>query len=169
MSYNLKVLIVEDEPADAQLLEYEMKRAGIEFIAHRVETKDEFQLALSEFQPDLILSDFTMPSFDGLSALGLARALAPETPFIFVSGTIGETRAIEALNGGATDYVLKDRPKRMISAIQHALNEAREQAARRDSHQALETSEKRFRAFMKHLPARAAVLDRDGRYEFVNE
>ena len=169
MSYNIKVLIVEDQPSDAELLEYEMGRAGIEFTARRVDTRESFQVALKEFQPDLIISDFSMPSFDGLSALGLARALTPETPFIFVSGTIGETRAVEALKRGATDYVLKDRPKRVIAAIQRALIEAREQATRRDSQQALEVSEKRFRAFMQHMPVRAALFDVQGRYEFVNE
>lgn len=169
MSYNLKVLMVEDQPSDADLLKYEMTRAGIDFTARRVDTREAFQAALYEFQPDLILSDFSMPSFDGLAALGLARALAPETPFIFVSGTIGEERAMEALKRGATDYVLKDRPKRIISAIQRALIEAKEHSARRDSQQALAASEQRLRAFMQHLPARAAVLDLQGRYEFVNE
>src|SRR5262245_60966761 len=100
MSYNIKVLIVEDQPSDAELLEYEMGRAGIDFTSRRVDTRESFQLALKEFEPDLIISDFSMPSFDGLSALGLARALTPETPFIFVSGTIGEERALEALKQG---------------------------------------------------------------------
>jgi len=169
MSYNLKVLIVEDQPADAELVQYEMRRAGIEFTARCVETQESFQQALADFQPDLILSDFTMPSFDGVTALGLARALTPDTPFIFVSGTIGEDRALDALKSGATDYVLKDRPKRVISAIQRALIEAKEHAARRDSQQALEASEKRLRSFMRHMPAQAAILDLQGRYEFVNE
>ena len=169
MSYSLKVLIVEDQPTDAELLEYEMGRAGIDFTARRVDTRESYQAALKEFQPDLIISDFSMPSFDGLSALGLARALVPETPFIFVSGTIGEERAMQALKSGATDYVLKDRPKRIISAIQRALIEAKEHSARRDSQEALAANEKRLRAFMEHLPARAAVLDLQGRYEFVNE
>ncbi len=169
MSQHLKVLIVEDQPADAELLQYDMRRAGLEFTAQRVETQDTFEAALREFGPDLILSDFSMPSFDGLSALGLARAAAPGTPFIFVSGTIGEERAIEALRNGATDYVLKDRPKRIISAIDRPLDEAKTRAAAVDTREALEQSEKRFRSFMEQLPARVSIVDGEGRYVFVNE
>jgi PAS domain S-box-containing protein len=169
MGQHLKVLIVEDQPTDAELLQYDMRRAGLEFTARRVETQEAFERELQEFEPDLILSDFSMPSFDGLSALGLAQARTPETPFIFVSGTIGEDRAIDALKRGATDYVLKDRPKRIISAIQRALAEADERAALRDSQEALESSEQRFRSFVQQLPARASIMDLQGRYTFVNK
>jgi len=169
MGQHLKVLIVEDQPTDAELLQYDMRRAGLEFTARRVETQEAFERELQEFEPDLILSDFSMPSFDGLSALDLAQARTPETPFIFVSGTIGEDRAIDALKRGATDYVLKDRPKRIMSAISRALDEAKERAALRDSQQALQSSEKRFRSFMQNVPARASILDLQGRYSFVNE
>ena len=105
----------------------------------------------------------------GFTALDLARSSAPDVPFIFVSGTIGEDRAIEALKRGATDYVLKDRPKRIVSAIERALEEAKERVALRDSREALQSSEKRFRSFMQHVPARASIKDLDGRYVFVNE
>jgi len=169
MGQRLKILIVEDQPADAELLQYEMRRAGIDYIARRVDTRESFHLALTEFHPDLILSDFSMPSFDGFTALGLARAVMPETPFIFVSGTIGEERALDALKNGATDYVLKDRPKRVISAIQRALIEAKERAELRDSQEAIQSSEKRFRSFVQHMPGAAAIMDLHGRYEFVNE
>jgi len=169
MGQHLKVLIVEDQPTDAELLQYDMRRAGLEFTARRVETQEAFERELQEFEPDLILSDFSMPSFDGLSALDLAQARTPETPFIFVSGTIGEDRAIDALKRGATDYVLKDRPKRIMSAISRALDEAKERAALRDSQQALQSSEKRFRSFMQNVPARASIMDLQGRYSFVNE
>ncbi len=95
--------------------------------------------------------------------------MRPDVPFIFVSGTIGEDRAIEALKRGATDYVLKDRPKRIVSAIERALEEAKEHVALRGSREALQSSEKRFRSFMQHVPARASIKDPDGRYVFVNE
>jgi diguanylate cyclase (GGDEF)-like protein/PAS domain S-box-containing protein len=169
MEQRLRVLIVEDQPTDAELLQYDLRRAGLEFTARRVETQQAFEDALKEFEPDLILSDFSMPSFDGLSALGVAQDRAPGTPFIFVSGTIGEDRAIDALKRGATDYVLKDRPKRLKSAIERALIEAKERAALRESQQALESSEKRFRSFMQHVPARASIMDLQGRYVLVNE
>ena len=169
MGQHLKVLIVEDQATDAELLQYDMRRAGLEFTARRVETQEAFERALEEFEPDLILSDFSMPSFDGLSALALAQARTPETPFIFVSGTIGEDRAIDALKRGATDYVLKDRPKRIMSAIERALVQTKERAAFRDSQQALESSEQRFRSFVQQLPARASIMDVHGRYAFVNK
>src|SRR2546429_667840 len=103
----LRLLLTEDNPADAELELRELKRAGLR-IAHRVaDTEQGFVSALREFCPDVILSDFSMPGFNGMAALALARELAPDTPFVFVSGTLGEGYAIRALRNGATDYVLK--------------------------------------------------------------
>src|SRR2546426_1154699 len=103
----LRLLLTEDNPADAELELRELKRAGLR-IAHRIaDTEQGFVSALREFSPDVILSDFSMPGFDGMAALALARDLAPDTPFVFVSGTLGEEYAIRALRNGATDYVLK--------------------------------------------------------------
>jgi len=169
MDQALRILLVEDQATDAELLQRELRRGGYEFTAKRVYTSESFQSALSEFIPDLILSDFSMPTFDGLSALVLARTHAPETPFIFVSGTIGEDRALEALRNGATDYVLKDRPKRLLSAVERALADVKKRAALRSSQQALGASEDRFRSFMQYLPARASIRDLEGHYTFVNE
>src|SRR5512143_2039213 len=110
MNKELRLLILEDQVTDAELCERELKRAGLHITSHRVETRAAFEAALDQFAPDLIISDFSLPSaFDGLSALELARHKLPEVPFIFVSGTIGEERAVEAMKRGATDYVLKDR------------------------------------------------------------
>ncbi len=102
---------------------------------HRVQTESEFVSALHEKRPDLILSDFSLPQFSGLRALDVAIAHAPETPFIYVSGTIGEERAIDALRRGATDYVLKSNLSRLSSAVERALREAALKADQRKSEQ----------------------------------
>ena len=111
MQSRLKILIVEDVPSDAELAQRELQRAGIACEMMRVETRVDFLRQLEELKPDLIISDFSLPEFDGKSALALAKEKCPETPFIFLSGTIGEEVAVESLKGGATDYILK---KKMI-------------------------------------------------------
>ena len=121
----LRVLILEDNPADAELIERELKRAGIVFTSLLVEGKREFKKALAEFRPQVILSDFKLPRFDGLAALEIARHEAPDTPFIFVSGSIGEEKAIETLTLGASDYIFKDNLQRLGPAVKRAIEEAR--------------------------------------------
>ncbi|HZM46600.1 MAG TPA: EAL domain-containing protein [Burkholderiales bacterium] len=132
MTEPLRVLMLEDLKSDAELELRELRqlRRALEF--RRVETHDDFLRALVEFRPDIILSDFSMPhAFDGLMALDLAREHAPGVPFVFVSGTIGEDRAIDALRRGATDYVVKDRLNRLVPVVLRALQEADERVALR--------------------------------------
>lgn len=120
----MKILHLEDNIRDAELIHNEFLGKLPDCQIRLVSTRDDFETQLAD-HPDLILSDFNMPRFNGLEALRLAREKTPEIPFIFLSGTIGEERAIEALHAGASDYVIKDRPKRLIPAIQRALNDAR--------------------------------------------
>jgi diguanylate cyclase (GGDEF)-like protein/PAS domain S-box-containing protein len=127
----LRILVIEDSPADAELAIRELQQAGLVLEVRRVDTETGLRRALDEFRPQLILSDFSMPAFGGLEALDLAREKLPDIPFVFVSGTIGEDRAVEAMKRGATDYVLKDRMNRLAPVIQRALQEAGERAARR--------------------------------------
>ncbi|HYH42293.1 MAG TPA: EAL domain-containing protein, partial [Burkholderiales bacterium] len=139
------------------------------FAAERVYTRATYERALLEFAPDLILSDFSMPTdLDGFTALGIAREQAIGVPFIFVSGTIGEERAVAAMKAGATDYVLKDRLERLGPVVKRALQEARDRKSMLRAQEALLTSEATFRSFMQHLPGRASIRDRDGRYTYVN-
>lgn len=120
----LHILLVEDSTSDAELALWRLSRAGYLCTHQRVVTEAEMRAALKARLPDIILSDFSLPEFDGMTALAVARAEAADIPFIFLSGTIGEERAIEALKRGAVDYVLKGNPKRLVPAVQRALEEA---------------------------------------------
>lgn len=126
-----RVLLIEDAPVEAELIVHQLRKNGFLFSWQRVETETALRCALSDFRPTVILSDFSLPQFDGLAALRIARECVPDIPFIFVSGTIGEERAIEALHRGAADYILKTNLKRLTPAVSRAVNEA---AARYERH-----------------------------------
>ena len=113
----LRVLLVEDSPSDAELTRWRLQQGGYACTFECVVNEAEMRGALRAGSPDLILSDFSLPGFDGMSALAIARAEAPGVPFIFLSGTIGEERAIEALKRGATDYLLKTNLARLAPAV----------------------------------------------------
>jgi signal transduction histidine kinase len=126
----LKILLVEDSELDAELLLYELAADGLNVVSERVETEADFVRALATFAPDAIVSDLAMPEFSGYRALEIARTNAVGTPFLFVSGTMGEEAAVEALRSGATDYVLKQNLARLASAVKRALAEAEDRRAR---------------------------------------
>jgi diguanylate cyclase (GGDEF)-like protein/PAS domain S-box-containing protein len=121
---DVNMLFVEDSPDDVELALRSLKSDGIRAQWRRVDCEPGLRQALAGVKPDAILSDFSMPGFDGLRALRIARELTPDVPFIFVSGTIGEERAIEAIRAGATDYVLKNNMRRLGTAVKRALAEA---------------------------------------------
>ncbi len=168
MDESITVLLVEDTVEDAELLIREMRKGGLEIVAHRVDTREALEQALPQLRPDVILCDYALPGFGGMTALQTVKQRCPDTPFIFVSGTIGEERAIEALKQGATDYVLKDNRARLVPAIRRSLNEAHERLARRRAESEREESEQRFRLFMQHLPGAAYMKDLAGRYTYVS-
>ncbi len=132
-----RILLVEDSELDAELVLDEIAREGLAAVAERVDDEDAFVAALQHFAPDLVVSDLSMPGFSGYRALEIARALAPRLPFVFVSGTMGEEAAVEALRGGATDYVLKHNLGRLGPAVRRALAEASERQAREQAEQDL--------------------------------
>jgi len=140
----MRVLLAEDSPVDAELELRELRRAGLAVSHRTVDSEDAFVGALRDFLPDIILSDFSMPGFDGMQALALAREITPDTPFIFVSGTLGEDYAIRALKNGATDYVLKTNLVRLPAAVERALQEARERARRRRTEAELQAARERL-------------------------
>src|SRR6476659_3049892 len=141
MNSPLRVLHLEDDVRDTELVQATLDAEGIQTELTRVEREQDFRAALKQGNVDLILADYTLPSFDGLSALRIAQQHSPEVPFIFVSGTLGEDVAIEALKTGATDYVLKTRLARLGPAVTRALGADREKAERARAETALRRSE----------------------------
>src|SRR5215470_903215 len=128
MKSQLRILYLEDDPSDAELVQEMLAIDGITCHVTRVETEADFIASLEQSGFDLILADYTLPSFDGLSALKIAQQDWPLVPFIFISGTLDEEAAIEALKIGATDYVFKTRLSRIVPAVQRALREAGDRA-----------------------------------------
>ncbi len=168
MTDRVKVLLLEDRAEDADLVIRCLRKGGLDCDLRRVETAAEFTEALEGFGPDLILSDYTLPGFDGQDALRRARARLPDTPYIFVSGTIGEERAIDALRQGATDYVLKDNLGRLVPAIRRAMGEARERDSRRLAQRELARSEERFRSIAAAAQEWIWETDADGVIRFCS-
>jgi PAS domain S-box-containing protein len=141
----MRVLMIEDSNSDRELIERELHRARLRFTSRQAKSGEEVRREIEEFKPDLVISDFTMPGFDGMSALRMIRERSPHTPFIFVSGTIGEERAAEALKQGATDYVLKSHMSRLVGVVRRAIFEVTERTERRRVEEALRVSEERYR------------------------
>ncbi|MDQ3833805.1 MAG: PAS domain-containing protein [Actinomycetota bacterium] len=149
----LRILNLEDEPLDTELIHATLIDGGIACEIARVQTRADFVAALEQEGFDLVLSDYSLPSFDGLSALQIRQEISPELPFILVSGTLGEDAAIESLTSGATDYVLKHRLERLVPAVRRAVREAEERIKRKRTEKALRRSEERL-----HLAAESTGL-----------
>jgi PAS domain S-box-containing protein len=163
----LRILNLGDSQLDAELIQANLLGGGIDCEVSWVQTRPDFAAVLEKGGFDLILSDYTLPSFDGLSALKMAREIYPEVPFIIVSGALGEEVAIESIRSGATDYVLKHRLERLVPAVRRAVREAEERRKRRRAEEALQTSEQRFRALIQNASDVVMILEADGtiRYE----
>ncbi|QBG48771.1 PAS domain S-box protein [Verrucomicrobia bacterium S94] len=156
---DLRLLIVEDDPNDAELEIAELEANGFHCQWDRVETREAYLEGLTRTDYDLILSDYTLPAFDGLTALGLLSQQKQEIPFILVSGTVGEEFAINSLKAGATDYVLKERISRLAPVVHRALEEHRERQERKQAQQQLLSVNARFRAIVE--TANDAIITTD--------
>jgi len=121
MDKELRILILEDAPSDAELLERELRKGEIPFSSKLVETREGFLKELIDFAPDVILSDYKLPQFDGMAALELTKELSPIIPFIIVTGSMNEETAVECMKAGAVDYVIKDHLVRIVPAVKRAL------------------------------------------------
>jgi signal transduction histidine kinase/CheY-like chemotaxis protein len=141
MRHPLRILSIEDDPKDAELIQDLLEREGVACEVTRVDTEAALLASLEQGGIDLILTDYSLPSFDGISALKLAMKACPDVPFIFVSGTLGEEVAIEALKIGATDYVLKSSLSRLVPSVRRALREATQRAERKRAEESLRQSE----------------------------
>jgi signal transduction histidine kinase len=140
----VRIVIVEDVPSDAELIEGVLRKAGIHFVCRCVDDRGSFVDAIGPFSPDIILSDYSLPGFDGGAALKVAREIAPEVPFIFVTGAVGEESVVELLKSGATDIVLKDRLSRLSLCVTRALEEAKEKRIRRKAEEDLRKAHQRL-------------------------
>lgn len=164
MSTPLRLLLVEDSATDAELIERTLTRAGLGCRTRRVCQEPDLILALDAFRPDLILADYHLPGFDGLRALALCRAHTPATPFIFVTGVMGEEQAVESIKQGATDYILKDRLARLPAAVGRALEERRLLARHAAAQEALTASEERYRQLFETIGSGVAIYRPDPEY-----
>jgi two-component system, cell cycle sensor histidine kinase and response regulator CckA len=162
MSESIRILIVEDQPTDAELAKREISKAIVSCVFQQVETREDYLEALEAFRPDLIITDYRMPRFDGLTALKLALEKAPFTPVIIMTGAINEDTAVECMKAGAANYVIKEQLKRLNQAVLHALEEKRVLLERHRAELALRESEERYRTLVHTLPDALTVADTDG-------
>ncbi len=170
MNRTLRVLNVEDSEQDMALLARHLKRAGYNLVLDRVDTAETMKAALESREWDVILCDYSMPQFNALAALALTKEMKLDAPFIIISGTIGESAAVEAMRAGANDYLMKDALARLVPAIERELHELENHRARRRAEEALLTSERKYRLLFDSNPLPMWVFDRKTlRFLAVNE
>ena len=163
-----RILIIEDVPTDAELNEHELLKAGITFIAKRVETKEAFLQELTDFDPDIILSDYSLPQFNGLEALRLLKEHDVDVPFILVTGSLTEEVAVECMKEGAYDYILKTSLKRLPSAVMNALEKKEAERQKRRAMMALHRSEDLYRLLADNTGDLICMLDLEGTYVYIS-
>ena len=161
------LLLLEDSLPDAELVAARLEEHGLAVKIHRVDSRERFVAALDERSWDVVLSDYNAPSFDGMEALEIAREKRPDMPFIFVTGALGEERAIELLKQGATDYVLKDRLERLGPGVERALRETKEKTKLRRAQEALHASERTLTTLMGNMPGMAVRARTEPPFHFV--
>lgn len=149
MNQEIRILILEDVATDAELFERELRKASIAFTSHRVETEQDFIQALTEFDPDIILSDYQLPQFSGLEALHLLNEKEIHIPFILITGTLTEEIAVLCLKEGVTDYLLKSSLMRLPSAVESALKRRETEKEKAEALTALQESQEQLRQAQK--------------------
>lgn len=169
-SKQLRVLMVEDDPDDALLVERRLRRDGFEVSLRRIETAEEMRNAmLSPDQWDIILADYHLPNFSAPEALDLLKSSGLDVPFIMMSGAVNEETAVAAMRAGAHDYVAKQNLSRLVPAIDRELTEAADRRVKREAERALRTSEERFHRLVQAIPLALLISDSSGRIIFANE
>src|SRR3984957_693494 len=166
MAQPLRVLHLEDNRNYSALVKSKLTAEGFDPDVLCVETEAEFKAALESGPYDLIITDYNLPTYDGIKALKVAREKQPTTPILLISGTIGEEAAVESLKAGATDYVLKQRPERLIPAVRRALREADERKHRVAAETALTRREKHFQALSENSLDVVTILDQQALFKY---
>ncbi len=161
MSEELKILIVEDMPSDVELVVYELRKAGLSFVYRTLDTQDAYMEALTEFGPDIILSDYSMPRFDGMSALKILRERNVDIPFIVVTGSLNEETAVECMKAGATDYLIKEHLRRLGQAVLTALDMSLIKKEKAKTEQALHESLEIYRIITGYMTDAVWLTDLD--------
>ena len=169
MSDPLRILILEDNPADAELIQFELREEGICFTSKLVMTEGDFLRELREFSPNLILSDYDLPQYNGSLAFAAAKSQCPDVPFLLVTGAISEDRAIEMLTKGAKDYVMKNRLNRLVPAVLRALAEAKEHKERQKAVEALHAAYLYSRTLIETSLDPLVTISSDGKVMDVNK
>jgi len=168
MPNTTRLLILEDDTLDAELAVAALRHGGVSVDWRCVATCQEYEAALSEAKWDLVLSDYSLPNYTGLQALAALRARDPLLPFVLISGTLGDERAIDCLKAGATDYVLKDNLPRLVPVVRRALSEHQERMALAAMQRALQQNEERYRAIVEDQSDLICRLSPEGKVTFVN-
>jgi len=164
----LHLLILEDNPYDAELMITNLESDGFVVEWKRVESEKAFKKALAE-KPDIILADYKLPSFDGMASIKLQQQIAPDIPLIIVSGTIGEDTAVDCLKAGATDYVLKDLLYRLAPVVKRSLKEAKELRELRQAEKLIKESEEKYRVLFETAKDAIFMTDETGKFIGVNQ
>lgn len=168
MNRDPHILMVEDLAADAFLIERELRKSRIDFVSKRVDTKEAYLKALSEFQPDIVLSDYSLPQFSGLDALRLLKKNATPPPFILITGSLTEEVAVECMKEGAHDYILKTSLKRLPSAVLNALAKKKAEDEKLRAEAALHHSEELYRLIAENTSDLICMLDAEGNFVYVS-
>ena len=168
-AHPLRILILEDVPTDAELMERTLRMVGMRFTARRVDSKGAFSLALEEFDPEIILADYKLPGFDELAALELVKRKRLDVPVIVVTGALNDSQAAEVLRSGARDYVLKDRIARLPSAIEVALTDVMHARRQIQAEAARDASDQLIQAIATSVQDAVILMDNDGCISFWNQ
>lgn len=164
----LRILFAEDQSEDNEIATREIRKSGLGFVGRRVDTREDFLSELQGFRPDIVISDFVMPSFDGMQALKLSHEFDPSIPFIILTGSRNEETAVLCMKSGASDYVIKSHINRLPYAISEALERARLSAEGKEAVRKLEESEERFRVLFDASPIGKILTGFDGKIVMVN-